>query len=119
MALPLLEGFKTALVLIGMRPRLKLLQCMHFVNCHFITAQKRSLRRLCFYRCLSVHGGGGAAPRGVCIQGVEDLHPGPVCMPAVRQTKGYAQRAGGTYPTGMYSCLIVMKMLRNLKRYAE
>ena len=23
------------------------------------TARKRSLRRLCFYRCLSVHGGGG------------------------------------------------------------
>ena len=25
----------------------------------FITARKRSLRRLCFYRCLSVHRGGG------------------------------------------------------------
>ena len=25
-----------------------------------ITARKRSLRRLCFYRCLSVHTGGGA-----------------------------------------------------------
>ena len=24
-----------------------------------ITARKRSLRRLCFYRCLSVHSGGG------------------------------------------------------------
>ena len=33
-----------------------------------ITARKRSLRRLCFYRCLSVHGGGGGM-RG-CSQGV-------------------------------------------------
>ena len=41
------------------------------------TARKRSLRRLCFYRCLSVHGGGHAwllaggvcvvAPRGACM----------------------------------------------------
>ena len=26
------------------------------------TARKRSLRRLCFYTCLSVHGGGGVCP---------------------------------------------------------
>ena len=26
---------------------------------YIFTARKRSLRRLCFYRCLSVHGGGG------------------------------------------------------------
>ena len=36
-----------------------------FLSYHFvthetvITARKRSLRRLCFYRCVSVHGGGG------------------------------------------------------------
>ena len=49
------------------------------VTLRFITARKRSLRRLCFYTCLSVshsvegclHPGGG---RGVCIQG--GLHPG-------------------------------------------
>ena len=30
--------------------------------------RKRSLRRLCFYRCLSVHGGEGCAwLRGVCV----------------------------------------------------
>ena len=28
---------------------------------HIFTARKRSLRRLCFYRCLSVHMGGGRA----------------------------------------------------------
>ena len=33
--------------------------CTMYRNCLFITARKRSLRRLCFYRCLSVHGGGG------------------------------------------------------------
>ena len=35
------------------------------------TARKRSLRRLCFYRCLSVHTGGGCAwfysEEGVCV----------------------------------------------------
>ena len=45
------------------------------VRGHIFTARKRSLRRLCFYRCLSVHTGGHAwllrggacvvAPRGV------------------------------------------------------
>ena len=42
-----------------------------------ITARKRSLRRLCFYRCLSVHGGacmggvwqGGVHDRGACVAG--------------------------------------------------
>ena len=29
---------------------------------HLITARKRSLRRLCFHRCLSVHRGGVSAP---------------------------------------------------------
>ena len=33
----------------------------------FITARKRSLRRLCFYRCLSVHNGGACVvPAEVC-----------------------------------------------------
>ena len=29
-----------------------------------VTARKRSLRRLCFYRCLSVHRGGGVVAGG-------------------------------------------------------
>ena len=33
-----------------------------------ITARKRSLRRLCFYRCVSVHGG-GVHGRGACMAG--------------------------------------------------
>ena len=37
-----------------------------------VTARKRSLRRLCFHRCLSVHGGRGGSrslSRGVSIPG--------------------------------------------------
>ena len=50
----------------------------------FITARKRSLQRLCFYRCLSVHRGGGCAwlPGGMhgCWWG--DMHGcrGGVCV---------------------------------------
>ena len=36
---------------------MKIHACMIYVS-NFITARKRSLRRLCFYRCLSVHRGG-------------------------------------------------------------
>ena len=64
--------------------------------------------------CHSVH-------RGVCIQG-SGLHPGaglhpgrsasrgvgqtpPPPPPPQSDTKGYGQRAGGTHPTWMHSCL--------------
>ena len=77
---------------------------------NIFTARKRSLRRLCFHRCLSVH-------KRKCL---------PHCMLAYtlslphwdqRQTPpmqtspgqcmlGYGQQAGGTYPTGMHSCWI-------------
>ena len=42
-------------------------QAQYIVSFSFdiITARKRSLRRLCFYRCLSVHMGGG----GACVAG--------------------------------------------------
>ena len=33
------------------------------------TVRKRSLRMLCFYRCVSVHRGGGMHGRGVCVVG--------------------------------------------------
>ena len=50
----------------------------------FITARKRSLRRLCFYRCLSVHKGGvhgclGGGMHG-CSWGVCMVFAGGVCM---------------------------------------
>ena len=58
--------------------------CPILMLVHIITTLQRSLRRLCFHRCLCVHGGvcfrgsaserglhpGGSASRGVCIQGV-------------------------------------------------
>ena len=34
-----------------------------------ITVHKRSLRRQCFHKCLSVHGGGGPLSRGVSVRG--------------------------------------------------
>ena len=73
-----------------------------------ITARKRSLRRLCFHRCLSVHGGRGACMaagmrgREVCrADGGGGMHGGGgVCMAGESATA-----AGGTHPTGMHSCL--------------
>ena len=76
-----------------------------------ITARKRSLRRLCFYTCLSVilftgkvglQLGGLHPGRGVCSQ--VDLHPGGLHLvglhpampdPALppSDTKGYGQQA--------------------------
>ena len=77
--LPLLEGLKTALILIGLSYEAKKLLLYSLW--------------LYFYRCFSVYGGRDSAPmgfctRGVCIQGVGDLHPGAVCMPGVGQTTG-------------------------------
>ena len=39
------------------------------LECILVIARKRSLRKLCFYRCLSVHGGGGACmvAGGACV----------------------------------------------------
>ena len=36
---------------------------------HIFTARKRSLRRLCFYRCVSVHRGGGGVGIPACLAG--------------------------------------------------
>ena len=63
---------------------------MHLCNRYIFTARKRSLRRLCFYRCLSVHRGEGAcvvAPGGGCAwllpgRGCAWLLPGGACMVA-------------------------------------
>ena len=107
--------------------------CVHTFILLFITARKRSLRRLCFYRCLSVHGGGGLTlcpgaglhPEGVSVGGVSvqggflsrgslsggslsmgrGLCPGGICQrdPTIQW------RAGGMYPTGMHSCLTEWK----------
>ena len=70
-----------------------------------------------FLACITGHmtREGGLHPRGwVCIGGGgwADLPPGLPRGRGIRQspretwdTKGYDQRAGGAYPTGMHSCL--------------
>ena len=83
--------------------------CVNGLADRFITARKRSLRRLCFYRCLSVHRGGGvlhpgggfsigggSPSRGGSPSGGGVLHPGG--------GSPSGQCAGGTHPTGMHSC---------------
>ena len=50
------------------------MNCIHVIRFSIVTARKRSLRRLCFYRCLSVHRGWFSI-RGVSPSGGV-LHPG-------------------------------------------
>ena len=74
------------------------------LECFLVTVRKRSLRRLCFYTCLSfspqlggcLPGGVQAQARGMCV-----------CQHALRQTprpQQTATPADGTHPTGMHSC---------------
>ena len=68
-----------------------------------ITARKRSLRRLCFHRCLSVHRGvPGQVPPSRYTSRQVPPPPGQVHPPG-RYTPG--QQAGGTHPNGMHSCI--------------
>ena len=82
-------------------------------NLHkFITALKRSLRRLCFHRCLSVHGRRGwecikaCTGQGACIPactGQGGVCQGGVCPGGLldqRQTP--PQRRGRSPPRGYY-----------------
>ena len=62
----------------------------------FIPARKRSLRRLCFYRCVSVHRGDGEPPR--------DGDPPGWRTPPGWRLPSLGQCAGGTHPTRMHSC---------------
>ena len=62
----------------------------------FVTARKRSLRRLCFYRCLSVQRGGVLHPGGSPSVGGFSICGGG--------GSPSGQCAGGTHPTGMHSC---------------
>ena len=83
------------------------------------TARKRSLRRLCFYRCVSVQGGGlhpggggfSIQEGGFSIRGGGVLHPGGVLLRGGFSIPGgvggspSGQCAGGTHSTGMHSCI--------------
>ena len=97
-------------------------KCKWLKNREVITARKRSLRRLCFHRCLSVHGrgDGGLGPGGLWLGG---LCPGRavsvqggLCAGGSVQGVSVQRRSlsrgvsvwetpleGGTHPTGMHS----------------
>ena len=73
---------------------------------NIFTTCKRSLRRLCFHRCLSVHRGGlNLCSRGVSILGVslsrEDLRPGGLCPGGSLSGEGLCP--GGLCPEGSLS----------------
>ena len=57
------------------------------------TARKRSLRRLCFHRCLFVHGGGSWYVSGVSIQG--GLCPGGISVKGGSLSGGRGLCLGG------------------------
>ena len=79
------------------------------------TVRKRSLRRLCFYTCLSFCSQGGSLPQ--CILGYhppEQTPPRPGTLPPGPGTPRTspplpgaetATAADGTHPTGMHSCV--------------
>ena len=75
------------------------------------TVRKRTLRRLCFNRCLSVQRGGVSRPRPKgAVGGVQaQAWGGCVSEHALRQTHPPPQQtataADGTHPTGMHFCL--------------
>ena len=83
-----------------------------FIFCCIVlifTARKRSLRRLCFYTCVSVHG------RGYLLRGRGPFPgvpaPGEVgCVETPLPVK--ATVASGTHPTGMHSCFLCNSTLR-------
>ena len=117
-------------IMYGIRPK-KVYQYKTIVNRskYIFTTRKRSLRRLCFYRCLSVHRGhawqgacvagcvwwGGMHGRGACVAGgmcgvcMAGGHAwqGGVCgrhACPLADTTRYGQWVGSTHPTGMHSC---------------
>ena len=106
----------------------------------FITAHKRSLRRLCFYKCLSVHRRGdlpqcmlgynpnpgtrGRTPlpgtRGRHPPGIRGRRPGSRHPPCTVHAGRYGQQAGGTHPTGMHTCFSVKnKILLYHEKYCR
>ena len=61
-----------------------------------ITTRKRSFRRLCFYRCVSVHRGVHASKGGACMLPGGHASGGHACFPGgVRGCRGACLVAGG------------------------
>ena len=75
------------------------------------TARKQSLRRLCFYTCLSFCPGGGGI--SACLAGLQ-AHTWGVCIPTCTDATPPLQTAtavGSTHPTGMHSCLSYFRFI--------
>ena len=84
-----------------------------------VTARKQSLRRLCFYMCLSVHRGEGCLLQGVSAPRGS---PGPYLGGVSRPTPGgggvchlpvTATAVDGMHPTGMHSCCTMWTLTFN------
>ena len=104
-----------------------------------VTARKQSLRRLCFHRCLSVHGVGGSLAGGslfrvgVCVWGISvqgvsvrrsllrgslsrGLCQGGLCPGVSVKETPVRLCAGDTHPTGMHSCnFLICHLIRHLQ----
>ena len=91
----------------------------------FLLPSATKLRRLCFYKCVSVHRGGGGVPEQVPPPGTRhtpprtrhttpgpDTHPDQVhhppgtTPPEQVPPRDTATAADGTHPTGMHSCFL-------------
>ena len=128
----MLSGSSTGILIWFDNSKFKFLTHLHTEYKLIFTARKRSLRRLCFYMCLSVHRGG--VPGQVPLLGRYPLdrytpwagtplgrYPHPlgrytqfptgrytprqVHPPGAVHAGRYRQQAGGTHPTGMHSFL--------------
>ena len=72
-----------------------------------ITARKRSLRRLCFHRCLSLHRVSVSVQEGLCSEGVSvrgSLSSRGLCVGGSLSWRPPLTVTSGTHPTGMHSC---------------
>ena len=82
------------------------------VHHNVIAVRKRSLRRLCFshlYVSHSVHRGGGVCQSACWDTSSGSRHPLPLGADTPQVHAGrYVQQAGGTHPTGMHSCFILV-----------
>ena len=60
---------------------------------------------------------GGRSSSGGSVSREGGLHPGGGQTPLPSATTGYGQRASGTHPTGIYSCLLKCKYTWSLYTY--
>ena len=75
---------------------------------NIFTARKQSLRRLCFYACLSFCSGGGLLHFMLGCTPLDQRQASPpgadTPSPSAVHAGKYGQQTGGTHPTGKQSC---------------